>query len=169
MKRTAAFGSQTRVLDTVRRVEVAGLVALSLVLAVQHPPDGLAAASAMLLIAAFLLPRTRQAEAVSREDARMAVLNQLQSEALDLRTRYMAAREHPLTLNRSNSLWEVRRDITIWLTACQKQIAPYPEFSGIFKARRGHGGVIDELDRCLNSLSELKRLASLSKRLQLPI
>jgi hypothetical protein len=155
--------------DAVRRVEVVGLVGMSLLLAIQYALYGLAPAAAMLWMAVTLLPRERVVPAATREEARMELLNQLQAEAMDLRARYMTVRSQPLTLQRAEGFWQVRREITVWLETCRSRLRFYPEFAGIYDARRGSGGIIDDLDRCLSCFSELKRLTSLSMRLRLPI
>jgi len=173
MRRSAYLSSgdaaQVRVLDAVRRVEVVGLVGMSLFLAVQYAPFGLAPAAALLWVAVTLIPRERVLPATTREEARIELLNRLQAEALDLRAEYMTVHAQPLTLPRAEAFWRVRREVTVWLATCQARLRPYPEFAGIYEARRGAGGIIDDLDRCLSCLSEVKHLAALSRKLKLPI
>jgi hypothetical protein len=154
------------VLDTIRRIEIGWLLALSVAVAIAYQPIGFVAAYAMLAAALALIPKR---ETVVREDARLDLLNRLQAHGLDLRTRYILAREDEPTFERSQALWEVQREITVWLANSQDRLRRYPEFAGIYEFRRGRGGLIDELDRSLAALSELRRLSTISKNLQLPI
>ena len=165
----SADATQLRVLDAVRFVEVIGLVGMGLLLAIQFAPYGFAPAAALLWMAVTLRPRERALPVATREESRAELLNMLQLEALDLRALYMNVRAQPLTLQRAEALWRARREITVWLATCQYRMRFYPEFAGIYRARRGTGGIIDDLDRCLSCLSELKRLSSLSQKLRLPI
>jgi hypothetical protein len=164
----AASTSQAKVLDTIRRIEIAWLLVLSVTVAWAYQPAGFVAAFAMLAAALALVPQRHEA-AATRDEARLELLNRIQTEGLELRARYVTIRETEPTYERSQALWQVVRELTVWLARSQDRLRRYPEFAGIFEFRRGNGGTIDEVDRSLAAFSELRRLSTLSQNLQLPI
>ena len=156
------------VLAGVRRVEAALLVALSGVLLAHYGLTGIAFAAPLVASAVMLLPRQRSA-ASTREERRRRLLSQLLDEAFALRAAYMNTRPLPLSLQRSQSLHEARREIIRWVELSRTRLRRHPEFAGIFEAHGARGGLLDELDRRISRLADIRRLEETSRRLKLPI
>ena len=74
----------------------------------------------------------------------------------------------PLGEARSQDLWTVRRDVTMWLQNSMGRLDRYPEVARILRTHRATGGLIDELDAALQRLADIRRLCSASDRLRLP-
>jgi hypothetical protein len=99
---------------------------------------------------------------------RRLLIQRLTGEGLELRWRYAETRKLPLGQARSDTLWTIRRDITVWLQTGLKPIDRYPEIAGILNSHRASGGLVDELDSALHRLGEIRRLCSISEKLKLP-
>ena len=162
------FSGGAGVLAGVRRVEAALLVALSGVLLAQYGLTGVAVAAPLVASAVMLLPRQRSA-ASTREERRQRLLSQLLDEALALRAAYINTRHLPLSLDRSQSLHEARREIIRWVELSRTRLRRHPEFAGIFEANGARGGLLDELDHRISRLADIRRLDETSRRLKLPI
>ena len=132
------------------------------------PPYGVLAGLPLLLLAVMLVPG-RQPPALTHEMARFDALNALQANGYGLRARWLMVNDLPLSDRVAMEQWEVRRDTLIWISQCKSKLRPFPELGGIFEAREPKPDVMDDLEECLLTLSRLRRLVSLSRRLQLPI
>ncbi|HEX5369072.1 MAG TPA: hypothetical protein VFY10_06615 [Dehalococcoidia bacterium] len=160
--------SRARLLDSVRWVEVAALSLSSLIAAISIH-YGVLLATPLLLIAFILVPRDRVAVEKQRASERASLVNQVRQEGYQLRSVYMAVRGQALSGERTRAQASARRGIVQWISSTNKKLETYPEFAGIFQAHRSSGGIIAELDCCLQRLSELRQLGLLSDRLELPI
>ncbi|HWO72944.1 MAG TPA: hypothetical protein VNN21_05245 [Dehalococcoidia bacterium] len=156
-----------RILIQVRRVEaIALLIAAAYVVAAPHMHAVFALP--FLAIAVLLHPRPRTL-ANARAAQRARLIDFLDAEARHLRQRYMEIRALPLSLSRTQAQWQIRREIAAWIVRAETRFRVFPEFQPIFAEHRRQGGIIDELDSCLQRLRELKRLVELSRELRLPI
>jgi hypothetical protein len=157
-----------RTLDTARRLEALALLIVSPMVAFLFQPLGVLPSLLLLVVAVVMVPRDRTVEVVTRERRRAETLDSLLNEAMQLRGSYMHVRSQPLTQERSQSMWRARREILVWIDNSGRRLHRFPEVAGILEHRRGRGGLIDELDRCIGGLSEVKRLGRLSEKLGLP-
>ena len=171
MNRTASkfWSFAPNVFDGVRRLEAVSLVAFGLLLVVLYGPVGMMGASVLLGTAVLLMPKERTASRVTHEERRLQLLIDMHSEAMDLRSEYISARSQPLSEARARELWQVRRQIIVWLANSKARLRGFAEFAAIYEARTDAGGVLHELDCAMSCLSELKQLSTLSKKLRLPI
>jgi hypothetical protein len=154
-------------LDTIRRVEYVALLLISALAVALFQPYGLYVAGPLIMLALALVPRYDPAPA--RDRLRIDTLNQLQADGLDLRSRWLALAETPLTDESAVQHWRVQRDTLIWLSNCSARLGRFPEIGGIFDAHLIKESLLDELDLSLQTLSRLRRLLSLSQSLKLPI
>jgi hypothetical protein len=154
-------------LNTVRRIEYVTLLAISAAAVLLFEPHGPYIAAPLLLLALALVPRSNAAPA--RERQRMDTLNQLQSDGLGLRSRWLTLTETPLNDETAVEHWRVQRDTLIWLSSCSGRLGRFPELAGIFNAHAAKDSLLEELDLCLHTLSRLRRLLNLSQNLKLPI
>jgi hypothetical protein len=163
------FETQARILDRVRRVELILLLLTGALFGFYYQPWGAFLSLPMLATAVILVPRERALPAATREQMRFSFLEKATTEATDLQARYLEIRGRPLSATRSHAQKQVRRQIKLWMEAADVRFDAYPEFAAIFRAHDRRGGLIAELDACLQRLDELQRLCVLSKRLKLPI
>jgi hypothetical protein len=159
---------RARLLDSIRRVEVASLLLSSLIAAVTIQ-YGMLLAFPLLTSAYIMAPRDRAALQKQRAAARASLVNRLRQEGYELRSAYMAIRTQPLSGERALAQAWARRAVAEWITSTPKSLEPYPEFAGIFRTHRSSCGIIAELDSCLQRLSELRQLGLMSDQLELPI
>ena len=160
--------TSVRVLDVARAAECVALVGgAGLAIATLSFPTALIAV-ALVGMAAVLRPRERVSPEAARIEMRRQLIQSLTSEGLVLRWRYAEIRKLPLGQSRSDALWSVRRDITVWLAASCRRVDRYPEIARILNSHRASGGLVDELDSALQRLGEIRRLCSISEKLKLP-
>jgi len=156
-----------RILIHVRRVEAVALLVAAVYVVIAphtHPLFALP----FLATAVLLHPRP-SARVNARAAHRARLIEFLEVEAARLRQRYMEIRALPLSLARTQAQWQIRREIATWIASAEARFRVFPEFRQIFVEHRKQGGIIDELDACLQRLRELKRLGELSQKLRLPI
>jgi hypothetical protein len=160
--------SSLRLLDAARAVECVALMAGAGLAIMTMPLPGALVAGALVGMAAVIRPRERVPASTARTDVRRQVLRRLTAEGMVLRWRYNELRKMPIGQARSDALWSIRRDITVWLETGLDSVDRYPEVAGILKAHRTTGGLVDELDSVLQRLGEIRRLAMMSDKLKLP-
>jgi hypothetical protein len=152
----------------VRRIEYLILLGFCAYAGLLYSPYGLLAALPALLLALMLVPG-RESASVARDKLRMRAIQDLQAEGYELHTRWLDVSDLPLSDWVATRQWEVRRDAMIWMSRCGERLAEWPEIGGIFAARERGAEVPEDLDACLQTLSRLRRLLSLSQSLKLPI
>ena len=156
-----------RLLDVARALECIALLAGAAVVVGAMPMPSALLAGVLVGMAIILRPRER-VRATTRADNRREVVRRLTAEGLVLRWRYLDARKLPVGEARADTLWSVRRDVTMWLEHSTERLSRFPEVAGILRAHRATGGVIDELDCALQRLADIRRLCSASEKLRLP-
>jgi hypothetical protein len=161
-------GNSTRFLDAARAIECVALVAGAGVAIATVPLPGALVAGALMGVAAVMKPRERVAPEHLRTRQRRELVRRLSAEGLVLRWRYIEARKLPLGAARADALWAVRREILVWLETGLNRLDRYPEIAGILKSHRATGGLIDELDSTLQRLGDIRRLCTVSDKLELP-
>ena len=161
------LGSSGGLLDAIRRIEYLALLAISGLGVFYFQPYGYIVAGPLVVLALALVPRGRAQ--LTRERARLDALNELQTDGLSIRSRWLALSETPLTDESSVEHWRVQRDTLIWLSNCSVRLGRFPEVGGIFNAHLTRDSLVNELDSCLHILSRIRRLVGLSESLRLPI
>ncbi len=156
-----------RAIDVARGIECVALVAGAGFVVATLALPGMVLAGVLVGMAAILRPRERL-RPVTRDSARQTLVRRLTAEAMVLRWRYLDARKLAMGEVRSQTLWKVRRDITVWLENSVTRLDKYPEVGRILRSHRATGGVVDELDSALQRLGDIRRLCSISERLKLP-
>jgi len=162
------LSSSGGVLDVIRRVEYVILLAICATGLVFYQPLGFLLAGPLLVVALALVPRRLQ-PSPTWQRARLETLNDLQGDGLSIRSRWVALRETPLTDQKAVEQWRIQRDTLIWMANCSARLGRYPEVGGIFNAHLSRESLVDELDSCLQLLSRIRRMVSLSESLRLPI
>jgi hypothetical protein len=137
------------------------------VVAFAYQPFGFLVAGPCLPMALMLVPG--RAAVPTREERRKAVLHELQAQGLAIRAEWRIAVESPLSDENSRQRAFLLRSSVVWMAVCNDQLRRFPELGGIFEAEARSGSVIDELNACIATLSRLRRLVSLSEKLDLPI
>ena len=162
------IASSGGVIAVIRWLELVTLLVLSAAAVVSFHPYGLLAALPLTLLAIMLIPG-RPNPVLAHESARFDALNELQATGYELRVRWLKVYDLPLSDGVAMQQWEVRRDTMIWMSNCKSKLRPFPEVGGILEARGSQPDIMDELESCLETLSRLRRLVSLSRSLKLPI
>lgn len=165
---TADVSVKQRFLDTLRLAEAAGLVAMSPLLVTTMDVPGGVLAGLALSAAVIIRPRARRTT-LTRAQQQQQLVTSLINEALELRAAYVAAKSQAFERGRFQSFFESGRELIRWVDKAGDKIAVYPEFRGIFGACDDSGGLLEALDRRIQRLSQIRRLAEKSHRLNLPI
>lgn len=155
-------------LDTIRRIEYVTLLLMAVVALLPTPIITTLAAAPLAIIALAIVPGRKAPEA-DRAELRGQVVASLQQAALGLRSKWVAASREPETLQDLSDRWAIERETITWITECGEQVQRFPEIAGVLKAIQRNGNVLEELDAHLQTLSRLRRLMNLSKKLDLPI
>jgi len=166
---TLPYETRGHILDGVRRVELVLLLLTGAVLGFFYEPWGVAFALPMFATAVILVPRERDAPIATREQRRIAFLNNVETEAQDLRKRYLEILHQAPSDLQAHSEKQIERQLALWIESVGLRFAAYPEFAAIFVAHNREAGLLAELDCCLTRLGEIQRLCRLSAKLHLPI
>jgi hypothetical protein len=132
-----------------------------------YQPYGAILVPPLALIALILIPGKRTG--ATREQLRLARLNDLQQAGLSLRREWQTLADRPIGYTVAQSRWRVQREVLQWMSSCEERLRQFPEVGAIFIRRERKPDVIDDLDAALSTLSRLRRLVSLSRSLKLPI
>ena len=155
-------------LAQIRRLEVVGLFTLAVLLAVDLPGFWMLLDLPIVGAGFLLFPRLEQQIMSSREAKRLALLETLLVESIRMRRDYEDARDIPDAGKRPKALSTARYQAEGWIEMARIRMRTYPEIAGIFESHEG-ASLEEELEGRILRLSQLKRLAEISREKDLPI